>query len=128
MHANEIQLLTPHDDMNGVLAELSSELTQTFGDQLVGLHHTGSLTYGDFDRGSSDIDYLVILKRRMVSNTFDNVKALHTGMRSRYPEWSARIEGSYVTEDHARLHRASSGAPTVRQWRSVLGPRSTLRQ
>ena len=48
--------VTPHEDVNGALCVLARDLTATFGDHLVGLYLTGSLSYGDFDRGSSDID------------------------------------------------------------------------
>ena len=91
--------LIPHRDVSGILVELASGLTPVLGDQLVGLYLTGSLTYGDFDRGSSDIDYFVVLKQPMSPDGFACMQALHVDIGREYPKWKERIEGSYVTED-----------------------------
>jgi hypothetical protein len=66
---------------------------------LVALWLTGSLTHGDFDRGSSDIDYLAVLAADLSGDQRAELAALHMGIGERWPVWSARIEGSYVTRD-----------------------------
>jgi len=48
---------TKHKDVNQILHLLKTGLINILGKNLVGLYLTGSLTYGDFNRGSSDIDF-----------------------------------------------------------------------
>lgn len=95
----EILHLTPYEDVNAILADLADGVVSILGDALAGLYLTGSLTYGDFDRGSSDIDFLAVLQRRMRSDERNRVAALHAGVAERHPVWAERIEGSYITED-----------------------------
>ena len=91
--------LTPHDDVNAILTVLTGRLCEILGDRLAGLYLTGSLTYGDFDRGSSDIDYLAVLERSLSPHERASLQELHLRIGERYPEWAARIEGSYITRD-----------------------------
>lgn len=99
MRFDEIIRLTPHPDVNGILAVLSERLSDLLGDQLVGLYLTGSLTYGDFDRGSSDIDFLAILSHALSQEQRGQVRGMHARIGEDNPLWAERIEGSYITKD-----------------------------
>jgi hypothetical protein len=90
---------TAHQDVNELLATLSSELGSILGDQLVGLYLTGSLTYGGFDRGSSDIDFLAVMSREMSDDERVQVADMHDRLAVDHPHWAKRIEGSYITEN-----------------------------
>lgn len=98
MKIAEIKKLTPHQDVNDILALLAQGLTKVFGDQLIGLLLTGSLTYGDFDRGSSDIDFLAVLSKPMSQAQRKQVKDMHDHIGKKYPVWAKRTEGSYITK------------------------------
>ncbi|MEZ4626197.1 MAG: hypothetical protein R2843_15715 [Thermomicrobiales bacterium] len=52
------------DDVRSILADLRDAIDRIFGERLLALYLTGSLTYGDFDPGSSDIDYLPCWRNR----------------------------------------------------------------
>ncbi len=99
MHVDRIASLTPYRDINEILVQLASGLASALGERLVGLYLTGSLTYGDFDLGSSDIDYLVVMETELGESQRSALKDLHTTLGERYPTWRERIEGSYVTLD-----------------------------
>lgn len=99
MNRDEIARLTPHQDVNDILASLTQRLPEILGQELVGLYLTGSLTYGDFDRGSSDIDFLAVLARELSDAEFALVTEMHAQIAERYPVWAERIEGSYITQD-----------------------------
>lgn len=88
---------TPHRDINDILASLAEGLPRILGGRLVGFYLTGSLTYGDFDRGSSDIDYLVVLEEQIDTAQRWALANLHDDIGRRCPEWRDRIEGSYIT-------------------------------
>ncbi len=97
MHPDRIATLTPHQDINDILVQLAAGMTGILGDRLVGFYLTGSLTYGDFERGSSDIDYLVVMKEPLASERRQALVALHEAIGQRLPEWRTRVEGSYIT-------------------------------
>ncbi|MBA2468878.1 MAG: DUF4111 domain-containing protein [Chloroflexia bacterium] len=99
MDLNHIARLTPHQDVSDILVRLASGIDSILGDSLVAFWLTGSLTYGDFDRGSSDIDYLVVLEEPVTTTQRESLKALHADIGERYPDWRERIEGTYVTRD-----------------------------
>ena len=69
------------------------------GRRLLACYVTGSLSYGDFDPGSSDIDYLVILDREISPEERTRLESLHADLFDRYPIWRERVEGSYITHD-----------------------------
>jgi len=91
--------ITPFQDVNDIISTLSQELQHILGDQLHGFYLTGSLTYGDFDYGSSDIDFLVVLHSPLSQKQREQVKSVHEGIAEKYPVWSKRIESSYITQD-----------------------------
>lgn len=96
MHLDRIASLTPHPDINDILVRLAGGLADTLDDRLVGFYLTGSLTYGDFDLGSSDIDYLVVMSAPLAVARRQALMDLHGDIGRQYPEWRERIEGSYV--------------------------------
>ena len=80
-----------------MISLLGEGLKSLLGAQLLGLYLTGSLTYGDFDRNSSDIDFVVILEKLLSKDQIQKIQDLHTKIGSSYPKWSNRIECSYLT-------------------------------
>lgn len=93
------QKLTPHEDVNQVLELLAKGLTELLGEQLAGLYLTGSLTYGDFDEGSSDIDFLAVLTIPFTDEQLEAIKQLHQQIGEAVPFWAKRLEGSYITTE-----------------------------
>ncbi len=89
---------TLYEDINQLLEQLSCGLQDIFGSNLIGLYLTGSLTYGDFDRESSDIDFLVVTKALIQEHDLNKVQKLHETIGQQFPDWRTRIEGSYITE------------------------------
>ncbi|HEV2128491.1 MAG TPA: aminoglycoside adenylyltransferase domain-containing protein [Thermomicrobiales bacterium] len=98
MDPDSISELTPHRDINAILVELTSRIGEITGEVLTGCYLTGSLTYGGFERGSSDIDYLAIMRQPMPASVRAVLEAAHAVIAQRFPEWAERIEGSYITE------------------------------
>jgi predicted nucleotidyltransferase len=91
--------VTPYGDVNAVLTQLSDGLTTLLGEQLIGLYLTGSLTYGDFDPGGSDIDFLAVLDSELADEQAQDIMALHERIGAAFLRWAKRLEGSYITRD-----------------------------
>lgn len=91
--------ITPYDDINNLLDDLSKNLQRILGANLIGLYLIGSLTRGDFSRGSSDIDFLVVLNQTMFEDQLLKIAEMHLNIGEAYPEWRKRIEGSYITKE-----------------------------
>jgi Domain of unknown function (DUF4111) len=99
MRIRDTASLTPHRDVNALLGELAERVHEALGPKLFGLYLTGSLAYGGFERGSSDVDFIAVLTHAMTAGEFASVKAAHARIAERHPSWARRIEGSYVTRD-----------------------------
>lgn len=90
---------TPYEDVNKVLHSLTERLVSTFGENLIGLYLTGSLSYGDFNPESSDIDLLAVLKKPASKQEAELLKKLHLEIGTSNKNWAKRIECSYVPVD-----------------------------
>ncbi|MDQ5972063.1 MAG: hypothetical protein QG553_222 [Patescibacteria group bacterium] len=93
-----MQQLTEYNDVNKVLDLLSTGLQSLLGDNLVGLYLTGSLTYGGFNSGSSDIDFLAVLNSQLTDEQFTKIEVLHSKIAEQVPHWAKSLEGSYITK------------------------------
>ncbi len=83
-------------DVGEVLRLLVDGLEAIFAAQLVGLYLTGSLSYGGFHRGSSDIDLLALLQRAVTTEQRTWLIALHERIAAQHPRWATRLEISYL--------------------------------
>lgn len=91
--------ITPHRDINDVLYFLLQNIKEIFKEKLTGFYLTGSLSYGDFEKGRSDIDLVVVLKRAVSSKQMKLIEILHAEMGQKFPKWAERVECSYVPMD-----------------------------
>ena len=71
-------------------------LFKYFNGNIIGMYLFGSLTYGGFDRESSDIDIVVISKKLLQNNELDTLKEIHKELLESNIYWSKRIEVSYT--------------------------------
>ncbi len=95
---SKIMKTTGYSDVDEVLRLLSTELRRILGNKLVALYLTGSLSYGDFDYGSSDIDFLAVLTRALTQRQLEAVKEMHQHIAEQVPYWAKRLEGSYIPQ------------------------------
>jgi len=88
--------ITIYKDVHILLDSLTNGIVDILGANLVGIYLTGSLTYGDFNPESSDIDLMVILHEPASQEQLELIKKLHMQMEISYPKWARRIECSYT--------------------------------
>lgn len=89
-------MLTPYSEINDLIDSLTAGTTSLFGERLVGIYLFGSLTYGDFNIESSDIDLVAILKEPVQPTEYDSLNNLHQKIAEKYPQWAKRLEVSYT--------------------------------
>lgn len=98
-----------HDEINHICTDISQNLENILGQKLLGVYLTGSLTYGDFNKDSSDIDLLIILRDGLSDEERELVKNMHHIIAQMHPHWENRIEASYITRDMLN----SESPPTI---------------
>jgi predicted nucleotidyltransferase len=92
----DISKVTPYQDVNIVLCSMAQGIERILGNDLRGLYLCGSLSYGDFNPQSSDIDLVAILNRPASANELEPIRELHSIEAQKYPKWAKRLECSYT--------------------------------
>lgn len=90
--------ITPYQDVNEVISVVSEGVVSIFGDKLVGIYLFGSLSYGDFNPDSSDIDFVSIVKEKVTQEELTKLKKMHIELEKLFPKWADRLESSYTPQ------------------------------
>lgn len=88
--------ITQYKDINNLLTEFCTLLPIILKDDLVGIYLFGSLAYGDFVEGRSDMDILVITNHLVTDRQYKEINKMHQDLEQKYPQWAGRIECSYT--------------------------------
>src|SRR5260370_31891025 len=86
----------PCADVNDVLALLLARQRALLGELLVGLYLYGSLATGDFDRASSDIDFVAATTVTLDETAVAALRALHAEIAATGGAGGRRREGAYL--------------------------------
>jgi hypothetical protein len=68
------------------------------GDHFIGMYLYGSLAMGDFNKNTSDIDFIVITDAEVSEIEFHQLHALHERFYSSDSLWSKKIEAAYIAK------------------------------
>ena len=114
---------TKHSDINFLLEKLLAGIKSALGDKLVGLYLTGSLVWGEFNKGVSDIDLVAALSSDINDSEFNALEKMHQDFAKEHSEWDDRIDVSYMSVNdllsikslNGKLIKISSGEPLNRK-------------
>src|SRR5689334_21301087 len=83
-----------------ILALLLSGMQDVLGDQLVGLYLYGSLSSGDFDPASSDVDFVAVTREAITENdpAFERLREMHARIAASGLPFATDLEGSYISQ------------------------------
>jgi predicted nucleotidyltransferase len=81
------------------ISHYKNMLLENCSDKIIGIYLFGSLAYGGFDKGRSDIDIVVITKTLLKGFELDTVKNIHKKLEAINQKWSKRFEASYTSID-----------------------------
>src|SRR5687768_8633295 len=97
---------TPYTDVNEILGLLLVNVKEILQDQFVGMYLYGSLSSGDFNPETSDIDFLVVTTDTLSEETITALKAIHNRSWATSLNRTGQLEGAYVPK--GLIHRHNS--------------------
>ncbi|HET9589601.1 MAG TPA: aminoglycoside adenylyltransferase domain-containing protein [Anaerolineales bacterium] len=113
---------TPHRDVNEILDLLLRSVKETLGDQFVGMYLYGSLSSGDFNPETSDIDFLVVTKDSIPESMVSALHFMHQRIWASGLKWASRLEGAYIPRKDIRRHGSDhASCPIVNEGKFYIG-------
>ncbi len=88
--------MTSYPELDALLNVLCHTAQEILADNFAGMYLYGSLATGDFDRTSSDIDFLVVTHRPASPTQYKALETWHTIRWKAGDLWALRLEGSYA--------------------------------
>jgi predicted nucleotidyltransferase len=117
---------TPYPEVNEVLNLLLKNVMNILGEQFVGMYLYGSLSGGDFDPETSDIDFLVITKDTLPDEIISKLETMHKQTWATSLTRAGELEGSYVPKVLIRRHDPEGvPCPTVNEGRFFVDQRGS---
>ena len=109
-------MVTPYPDVNQVLDLLLTKASAILGGQMTGMYLYGSLSSGDFNPQSSDIDFVFVTESTLPTETITALEAMHRELWASDLKWAAKLEGAYVPKSLIRRHNPDGPAiPTINE-------------
>lgn len=107
---------TPYEDVNQILNLLLNNVQAILRDHFVGMYLYGSLSTGDFNPESSDLDFCVVTKEPLPTEIIAKLESMHKRIWSSPSKWAAKLEGSYLPQSLILRHNPSGPpCPTVNE-------------
>ena len=117
---------THYSDVNKILALLLTSVQEILGNQLVGMYLYGSLSSGDFNPETSDIDFLVVTTSTLSDKAIAELRSMHQRIWKSGLKWASKLEGSYIPKRDIRRHDPQSPpCPTVNEGKFYLDKRGS---
>ena len=96
MTLNHPMTPTPYPDVNALLLMLLEQVQAILREKLVGFYLYGSLSSGDFDPDTSDVDFLIVTTDELDADVLDMLCAMHANIAMSGLPYACRLEGSYI--------------------------------
>ena len=117
---------THYPDVNKILNLLLTNVQEILGNQLVGMYLYGSLSSGDFNPETSDIDFLVVTTSTLSDKAIAELRSMHQRIWKSGLKWASKLEGSYIPKRDIRRHDPHSPpCPTVNEGKFYLDKRGS---
>src|SRR5258708_10831712 len=108
--------------VNAILQDLLSGARGVLGEQFVGLCLYGSLSSGEFNSDTSDIDFVIVTEGELPAATVAGLEALHQRLWAAGSYWAAHLEGTYIPRAAWRRYDpAMPPVPTINEGRFYVG-------
>src|SRR5688572_7874990 len=112
---------TPHQDVNEVLHLLLVNAKEILKDQFFGMYLYGSLSSGDFNPQTSDVDFLVVTKEVLSEDLIAQLDAMHQRTWATSLKRAGKLEGAYIYKELIRKHDPNGlPCPTINEGKFYL--------
>jgi predicted nucleotidyltransferase len=109
-------ILTRFPDVNEVLNLLLLNVKEILKAQFVGIYLYGSLSSGDFNPETSDVDFLAVTAESLSGARIAQLKSMHDHLWSSGLKQAERLEGAYVPKELIRRHDPNGKpCPTINE-------------
>lgn len=113
------------EDVRPILSLLLTSMRETLDDRLVALYLYGSLSSGDFDPASSDVDFLAVMDGAISEDDamFERLRKMHERIAASGLPFADHLEGSYIAQGALRRYDPETAwHPTIgKDWPFKLG-------
>lgn len=96
--------LTVYEDVNSILNTMQRSLQTILGTRLIGFYLYGSLSLGDFDPASSDVDFLIVTSDDLSGDVIEQLRAMHADIAASDLAYANKLEGSYIPQRALRRY------------------------
>lgn len=112
---------TPYEDVNELLHLLLTSVKEILKDQFVGMYLYGSLSSGDFNPETSDVDFLVVTKEILPDETISELEEMHNKTWATSLKRAGKLEGAYIYQELIRKHDPNGlPCPTINEGKFYL--------
>jgi predicted nucleotidyltransferase len=112
---------TPYDDVNELLHLLLTNAKEILKDQFVGMYLYGSLSSGDFNPETSDVDFLVVTKEILPTEIVSELEEMHNKTWATSLKRAGKLEGAYIHQELIRKHDPNGlPCPTINEGKFYL--------
>jgi hypothetical protein len=117
---------TQYPDVNEILKLLLASVQEILGDQFIGMYLYGSLSSGDFNPETSDVDFLVVTDDLLAEEKIAALESMHKQIWESGMKWASKLEGSYIPRKYIRCHDANNPpCPTVNEGKFYIDRHSS---
>lgn len=114
---------TPYQDVNEILGLLMASAKKILKEQFVGMYLYGSLSSGDFNSETSDIDFLFVTDGSLTQETIAQLERMHQETWATSHKRAGELEGAYVPKKLIRCHDPEGApCPTINEGNFYLSP------
>lgn len=116
-----IEKYTSYDDVNEILNLLIKNVKEILKEQFVGMYLYGSLSSGDFNPETSDVDFLVVTADYLSEKIISKLETMHKQTWATSLKRAGKLEGAYVPKELIRRHNPNGSAcPTINEGKFYL--------
>jgi aminoglycoside adenylyltransferase-like protein/nucleotidyltransferase-like protein len=115
---------TPNSDVNKLLLAMLARVQAALPKKVAAFYLIGSLSLGDFDPVSSDVDFLIVTTGELSEKELALLKEMHAGIAASGLPYATRLEGSYIPLAALRRYDPDNAShPTIgTDWDFVVAP------